>query len=519
MVKKDKIIIFDTTLRDGEQSPGCSMNIEEKVELARMLEKLRVDVIEAGFAISSPGDFAAIQAVAKAVKAPTVCSLARTMKKDIDTAADAIKAAKNKRIHTFIATSPVHMEHKLKMMPDKVLETAVGAIKLAKSYVEDVEFSCEDAGRSEPAFLYKIIEAAIKAGATTVNIPDTVGYCTPTEFGKIIYGIKENIPNIDKAVISVHIHNDLGLAVASSIASIENGAGQVECTINGIGERAGNCSLEEIVMALRVRKDLFGKGKDTNIDTKHIYKASRLLSSITGVKVQPNKAIVGANAFAHEAGIHQDGILKHRQTYEIMTAEDVGWPSNKLVMGKHSGRHAFGTKLKELGYELTDDELNKAFERFKILADKKKEVSELDLEALVANEIKATYETYKLESLHVETGTNVKPTAKLKVLKESKPLEVKKSGDGPVDAIFKCIDDVTKKESKGMELMDYVVSAVTEGTDALGEVTVRIRAHSKTFTGHGANTDVLVASAEAYLNAINKMISFKGKTKPTKESL
>ncbi|MBU0580630.1 MAG: 2-isopropylmalate synthase, partial [Candidatus Margulisbacteria bacterium] len=497
-----------------------SMNIEEKIELAKMLEKLNVDIIEAGFAISSPGDFAAIQAVAKAVNAPIICSLARATKKDIESAAEAIKPAKNKRIHTFIATSPLHMEYKLKMTPEKVLENAVAAVKLAKSFVEDVEFSAEDAGRSEPAFLYKIIEATIKAGATTVNIPDTVGYRIPTEFGKLIAGIRENVPNIDQAVISVHVHNDLGLAVASSIAAIEQGASQVECTINGIGERAGNCSLEEIVMALRVRKDFFGKGKDTNINTKYIYKASRLLTSITGVKVQPNKAIVGANAFAHEAGIHQDGIIKHKQTYEIMKPEDIGLPSNLLVLGKHSGRHAFSQRLKELGYELNDDELNNAFERFKILADKKKNVSEMDLEALVANEIKSTYETYKLEKLHVETGTDVKPTALLKVTREGKPIEVKKTGDGPVDAIFKAIEEITSKDSKGMELLDYVVSAVTEGTDALGEVTVRIRADQKVFTGHGANTDVLVASAEAYINSINKMISFKArKEEPTIESL
>ncbi len=515
----DRIKIFDTTLRDGEQSPGCSMNTEEKIEIARMLEKLNVDVIEAGFAISSPGDFASIQAVAKAVSNPIVCSLARALKKDIDAAGAALKLAKRKRIHTFIATSPIHMEFKLKMSPDQVLENAVNAVKLAKTYCEDVEFSAEDAGRSEPEFLYRVLEAAIGAGATTVNIPDTVGYRLPGEFAKIIVGIKQNVPNIDKAVISVHVHNDLGLAVAESLAAIEQGAGQVECTINGIGERAGNCSLEELVMALRVRKDYFGPGRDTAIDTKYIYKASRLLTSITGVKVQPNKAIVGANAFAHEAGIHQDGMLKHKQTYEIMTPEDIGLPSNELVLGKHSGRNAFKNKLKELGYELTDAELNKAFEEFKVLADKKKIVSEMDLEAMVANELKSTYETYVLKQLHVETGTDIKPAAKLKVLRKGKPVSLKSTGDGPVDAIFKAIEKATLKDSKGMELLDYVVSAVTEGTDALGEVNVRIKAGKNTFTGHGANTDVLVASAEAYLNAINKMIAFKGKNKPLKEKV
>ncbi len=494
------------------------MNTEEKVELARVLERLNVDVVEAGFAISSPGDFAAIQAVARSVKNPIICSLARAIKKDIDAAAEAIAPAKNKRIHTFIATSPIHMEYKLKMAPDKVVENAVEAVKYARTLCEDVEFSAEDAGRSHPEFLYRILEAVIAAGASTVNIPDTVGYRIPGEFGALIKGIRENVPNIDKTVISVHVHNDLGLAVASSLEAVRQGARQVECTINGIGERAGNCSMEEVVMALRVRKDHFGPGKDTAIDTRHIYKASRLLTSITGVKVQPNKAIVGANAFAHEAGIHQDGVLKHKETYEIMKAEDIGLPSNELVLGKHSGRHAFGQKMKDLGYELSEQELNNAFEQFKALCDKKKTVSDLDLEALVANEIKTTHATYALAYLHVETGTDTKPKAALKLTREGLPIEVATNGDGPVDAIFKAIEEATDIDTKGMELLDYVVSAVTQGTDALGEVTTRIKSDGTVFTGHGANTDVLVASAEAYLNAINKMIAF-GKRSAVPSSL
>lgn len=509
-----KIKIFDTTLRDGEQSPGCSMNLEEKVELAKMLEKLNVDIIEAGFAISSPGDFAGIQAVAKAVKKPIVCSLARAVKKDIDAAWDAIKEAKKPRIHTFIATSPIHMEHKLKMKPEKVIESAVEAVKYAKAKSDkvEVEFSAEDASRSDKEFLVKIFEATIEAGASVINVPDTVGYTTPGEFGELVKYLKTNIKNIDKAEISVHCHNDLGLAVANSLSAIENGATQCEATINGIGERAGNCSSEEIAMSLKTRQDYYGKDLTTNIDSKYIYPASRLLTSITGVQVQPNKAIVGSNAFAHEAGIHQDGVLKHRATYEIMKAQDVGMSDNKLVLGKHSGKHAFADKLKQLGYdELSEDEIVKAFEKFKELADKKKDVTERDLIALVSDEVKQVEPVYEFKMLHVEAGNDIKPKAKLAVINKGQEISCDTEGNGPVDAIFKAVDEVVKKDALEIELLDYIVHAVTEGTDALGEVTVRIKKDGRIFTGHGANTDVLVASAEAYLNAINKFLVITGK--------
>lgn len=508
-----KIKIFDTTLRDGEQSPGCSMNLEEKVELARMLEKLNVDVIEAGFAVSSPGDFAGVQAVARTVKKPVVCSLARAVKKDLDAAWDAIKDAKHPRIHTFIATSPIHMQYKLKMEPQEVIRRAVEAVAYAKAKSKkvEVEFSAEDASRSDKKFLVKIFTEVIKAGATIINVPDTVGYATPDEFGALIKYLKKNIPNIKKAEISVHCHNDLGLAVANSLAAVANGATQCEATINGIGERAGNCSMEELAMALEVRKDFYGKDMQTSINTKFIGPASRLLTSITGVQVQPNKAIVGANAFAHESGIHQDGILKYRQTYEIMKAQDVGITDNKLILGKHSGRHAFAAKLIQLGYDnLNDQEIDKAFERFKALADKKKEVTERDLLALVSDEVKQVESQYRLEKLHIEAGNDVRPRATMKVWNNAQLVEASKEGNGPVDAIFKTIDALVKKDALGITLLDYIVHAVTAGTDALGEVTVRIKKDGRIYTGHGANTDVLVASAEAYLNAINKFLLIMG---------
>ncbi len=504
MTKERKIKIFDTTLRDGEQSPGCSMNLSEKVELAKALELLKVDIIEAGFAISSPGDFKSVEAVAAAVKDPVVCSLARAVKKDIDAAAEALKKAARPRIHTFIATSPIHMEHKLKMPPAKVIETAVEAVKYAKAKVFDVEFSAEDAGRSDADFLVKIFTAVINAGATAINIPDTVGYTMPGEFGDFVKYIIQRIP-ADGLDISVHCHNDLGLAVANSLSAIKGGANQVECTVNGIGERAGNCSLEELVMALKVRKDYFQA--DTGINIQHIYKTSRLLSAITGVEVQPHKAIVGANAFSHEAGIHQDGVLKHRETYEIMHAQDIGMVDNVLVLGKHSGRHAFVNKLKQMGYDLSEENIEKSFEAFKCLADKKKEVTERDLIALVTDEVNLVNETYKLEYIHIETGSDIKPVAAIKVCRQGNELlEASAQGDGPVDAIFKAIDIVIKQDVEKSDLVDYIVHAVTEGTDALGEVSVRVRENKRIFLGRGANTDVLTASAEAYLNAINKML-------------
>ncbi len=510
------IKIFDTTLRDGEQSPGCSMNISEKIELAKMLEKLNVDIIEAGFAISSPGDFESVKAIAKAVKKPTVCSLARANKSDIDRAWEALQAAKYPRIHIFIATSDIHMQYKLKMTPEKVIEKAVESISYAKKLSPklEIEFSAEDASRSNKDFLVKIFGEAIAAGATTINIPDTVGYTMPDEFGEIIAYVKENTPGIKNTDISVHCHNDLGLAVANSLAAIKNGATQIETTINGIGERAGNAALEELVMALNVRKDHYGNNKQTQVKTQLLYPASRLLTSITGVQVQQNKAIVGANAFAHEAGIHQDGVLKHRETYEIMSAKDIGMVDNKLVLGKHSGRHAFVDKLKELGIEEPNDViLNELFAKFKELADKKKEVTERDIMALASEESKQFENVYyKIEALHLETGHGIKPTAEITVSRQDEEkINKKLSGNGPVDAIFKTIDSIVGKDKLAIELLDYIVHAVTKGTDALGEVTVRIKKDSSIFTGYGADTDVMVASAQAYLNAINKLITYQKK--------
>ena len=501
-----KIKIFDTTLRDGEQSPGCSMNKEEKIEVAKQLEKLGVDIIEAGFAIASKGDFESIQAISETVNTPTICSLCRAVPRDIETAAASLEKAKNKRIHTFIATSPIHMEYKLKMSPDQVVEAAVAAVSKAKQFVEDVEFSCEDAGRSEPEFLVRVYNEVIKAGATVINVPDTVGYKTPNEFGDLIKFLADNVIGIENVDISVHCHDDLGVATANSLAGVLNGASQIECTINGIGERAGNTALEEVVMALKVREDIYGA--HTNVKTQEITKASRLVSSITGSVVQPNKAIVGANAFAHEAGIHQDGILKKRQTYEIMEAEMVGLSENKLVLGKHSGRHAFLDKLKELGYELSGDDLNKAFERFKALADKKKDVHDDDLHAIVSDETHHTHETFILESVHVESGTEIDPTAKVVLTKEGKTLDATGTGDGAVNAIYAAIDDLVDEK---FPLEDYVIQAVTAGIDALAHVTVRVRDEDRVFTGRGSSTDVLVASAKAYLMAINKVVTRREK--------
>lgn len=495
-----RIKIFDTTLRDGEQSPGCSMNTEEKLEIAYQLERLGVDIIEAGFAISSKGDFESIQTISKAIKTSRICSLCRTVKPDIEAAAQAIKDAKLQRIHTFIATSPIHMEYKLKMSPEKVLETAIGAVRYAKTFVEDVEFSCEDAGRSDWDFLVKVFNEVIKAGATVLNVPDTVGYQTPQEFGALIKYLSDHVIGIENVDISVHCHNDLGLAVANSLAGVLNGATQIECTLNGIGERAGNTALEEVVMALKVREDVLKA--HTHINTKEILKTSRMVSTITGSVVQPNKAIVGANAFAHEAGIHQDGVLKMRQTYEIMDAKMIGLSDNNLVLGKHSGRHAFGDRLKALGYELSKEDSDKAFEQFKALADKKKDIHDEDLHAIVSDESHHQNDVYTVKSVAISCGTDVEPTATVGLLFEGKLVTATEKGTGPVDALYKTISGMVGAE---FVLVDYIIQAVTGGTDALGEVTVRIQNGENVFTGRGADTDVMVASAKAYVMAINKL--------------
>ena len=499
------IKIFDTTLRDGEQSPGCSMNPKEKLEVAFQLERLGVDIIEAGFAISSKGDFQSIEQIAANIKTSRICSLCRAVEKDIDTAVESIQKAKLKRIHTFIATSPIHMKYKLKMSEDEVLENAIKAVTYAKKYVEDIEFSCEDAGRSNKEFLAKVYTEVIKAGATVINVPDTVGYMTPGEFGELIAYLSNNVMGIENVDISVHCHDDLGFATANSIAGVVNGAQQIECTINGIGERAGNTALEEVVMALKTRKSFY-KAEAKNIKSEEIIKTSRLVSSITGSVVQSNKAIVGANAFAHEAGIHQDGMLKHNETYEIMKPEMIGLTKTNLVLGKHSGRHAFKDKMEELGYSLTADELEFAFKRFKTISDKKKEILEEDLHS-IANEKKyKEYDIYSLDFFSVKSNSKEKPTALVKLKKDNEIIEKSKEGAGSVDAIYKTIDEIV---NENFELVDYVIQAVTEGTDALGEVVVRIKDKNRIFTGRGSSTDVLNASTKAYLSAINKMLYAK----------
>lgn len=502
------IRIFDTTLRDGEQSPGASMNIEEKLTIAKQLARLGVDIIEAGFAYSSLGDFEAVRRISHEVEGPVICSLARARPEDIDRAWEALKGAPRVRIHTFISTSDIHLKHQFKLSREEALKRAVDMVQRAKGYVEDVEFSPMDASRSDAHYLYDVLEAVISAGATTVNIPDTVGYALPYEFGALIKGIRENVPNIDKAIISVHCHNDLGLAVANSLSAIINGAGQVECTINGIGERAGNASLEEIVIILRTRRDTLGV--DTRIVTEQIYPTSRLVSSITGIMVQPNKAVVGDNAFAHESGIHQDGLLKEKTTYEIMRPESVGIARSRLVMGKHSGRHAFRTRLKELGYELTEENLNKAFERFKRLADQKKEVFDEDIEAIVADEVLRIEvpERFKLLRLNVASGTETIPTATVEMDIDGRHTKEAGFGDGPVDAVYKTIARMTKTRSR---LLRYSVNAITGGTDAQGEVTVRLQEDDHIVLGQGAHTDIIVASARAYINALNKLEYKKAK--------
>ncbi len=497
------LIIFDTTLRDGEQSPGASMTREEKVRIAKMLERMKVDVIEAGFPIASPGDFESVRAVAQAVRNSTVCGLARASDVDIDRAGEALKEAASGRIHTFIATSPIHMQMKLRMEPDQVLERAVEAVRRARRWTDDVEFSAEDAGRSELDFLCRIVEAVIRAGARTINIPDTVGYNVPDQFAHTIRSLIERVPNADQAIFSVHCHNDLGLAVANSLAAVLAGARQVECTINGLGERAGNASLEEVVMAVRTRRDVFHL--ETSIDTTQIVPASRLVANITGFPVQPNKAIVGANAFAHESGIHQDGVLKHRETYEIMRAEDVGWSANRMVMGKHSGRNAFRTRLEELGASFgTEEELNAAFTRFKELADKKHEIYDEDLQALVTDAyLAAENERVKLLYLRVCSETGETPKAGVTLAVDGHERRATAEGGGPVDAAFKAIESLLETRT---DLLLYSVNNITSGTDSQGEVTVRVAKDGRIFNGQGADTDIVIASAKAYVNALNKVL-------------
>ncbi len=509
--KKNRIVIFDTTLRDGEQSPGASLTIREKTRIARQLVKLGVDVIEAGFPIASEGDFEAVRAVSAEIREVTVAGLARALKKDIDLAAQALEKAAAPRIHVFLATSKIHREHKLHKAKEEILKLSEAGIKMARAYFDDIEFSPEDASRTEPDFLAQVVETVIAAGARTVNIPDTVGYAVPEEFGALIGHLYEKVPNIDRAVISVHCHNDLGLGVANSLAAVRNGARQVECTINGLGERAGNASLEEFVMALKVRKDFWGL--TTGVNSRQIYKTSRLVSHLTGVAVQRNKAIVGENAFAHESGIHQDGILKDRSTYEIMAAEDVGVPANALVLGKHSGRHAFRERLKSMGYRLTEEELEKAFVAFKTLADKKKSVYDEDIQALVETQIDVSPSIYTLEYINVTSGNRTVPTATIRLRRENEVFQDASTGDGPVDAACRAIDRITG--IKG-ELTEYELRSLTQGKDALGEVTVKVKCGKDLAAGRASSTDVVEASVRAYLGAVNKLAALRHRARDKK---
>lgn len=497
----NRVIFFDTTLRDGEQCPGASLNIEEKLEIASQLARLNVDVIEAGFPIASRGDFEAVKAIAARIKGPTIAGLARACPGDINRAWEALQVAEKPRIHLFIATSDIHLRHKLKKTREAVLEQAVAGVRLAKSYTPDVEFSAEDAFRSDLDYLCQVVEAVIDAGATTVNIPDTVGYATPQEFGDFIAAIRSKVKNIDRAVLSVHCHNDLGLAVANSLAAVRNGAQQLECTINGIGERAGNAALEEIAMALYTRKSLYQKEFGLNLG--EIYRTSRMVSTLTGLPIQPNKAVVGKNAFAHESGIHQDGVLKERTTYEIMNPALIGLHKSNIVLGKHSGRHAFRNRLAELGYVLSDAELDKAFERFKALADKKKEITDQDLEVIASGESASVPQRYRLEHLHISSGTGVVPTATIGLRDGDELLEDAACGSGPVDAAYKAMEKLTRL---GATLVDYAINSVGKGMDAQGEVTIRLDYNNRTFIGHGVSTDVIEASVLAYINGINKVV-------------
>ena len=494
--------ILDTTLRDGEQTPGVSLNIQEKLEIARQLVRLGVDIIEAGFPVSSHGDFMAVRTVAENVKGVEVASLARAVAKDIDTAWEAVRNAENPCIHTFIATSDIHMKYKLRMTEQEVVDRASAMVKYAKRYCPDVEFSAEDASRTRTEFLYRVLEEVIKAGATVVNIPDTVGYSSPEEFGQLIKGIRENVAGIGKADISVHCHNDLGLAVANSLAAVENGARQVECTVNGLGERAGNAAMEELVMALRTRRDYYDF--QTHIVTEQIYRSSTLISSLTGMHIQPNKAVVEANAFAHESGIHQHGMMSNRETYEIMTPESIGLKQSQMILGKHSGRHAFEERLAELGYtHLKPEDINDAFQKFKDLADKKKSVMDSDIEALVSAKIIQIPELVRLEYFHITSGNTLIATSTVRVSRDGQSVEEAACGDGPVDAIFHAIERATGQE---VTLKDYRIRAITSGKDALGEGIVKVEKDGRTFAGRGISTDIIEASAKAFINAINKML-------------
>lgn len=502
-----KIKIFDTTLRDGEQSPGCSMNMSEKLKMAAQLDALGVDVIEAGFAIASPGDFAAVKGIAGVVKNAAVASLARALKKDIDTAWEAVKEAVRPRLHVFLATSDLHMQYKLKMSREEVLKSCREMVSYARSLCEDVEFSAEDASRSDLRFLCEVVQTAIEAGASTINLPDTVGYAVPTEYGKFIADVIANVKDIDKVTVSVHCHNDLGMATANSLMAVLNGATQIECTVNGIGERAGNTALEEVVMALKTRKDVFGA--DTDIDTTQIFKTSKLLTAITGVKVQPNKAVVGENAFAHESGIHQHGVLAKRETYEIMTPESIGLSENKMVLGKHSGKHAIEDKLRQMGFTVGKEELQEIFEEFKVLADRQKSVSDLDLEALVHKKIIKIHESFKLDRFVINVGNTITTTSAVRLIDESgEAVEaVTSSKFGPIDASYSAIKQLVGGED--FELVDFLIDAVTGGTDAQGKVTVKIKSAGKIYNGHAVCTDIVEAAVRAYVAAVNNMIHDK----------
>ncbi|UCH34634.1 MAG: 2-isopropylmalate synthase [Armatimonadota bacterium] len=496
-----RIAIFDTTLRDGEQSPGASLNVQQKLEIARQLERLRVDVIEAGFPASSPGDFDAVKTISESLKETVVCGLTRARQDDIDVAHRALRKAAHPRIHTGLGVSDIHLQYKLKRTREQALEMGVGAVRHARKRVPEVEYFLEDAGRADPEYLYRVVEQVIKAGATVINVPDTTGYTYPEEFGALIGGIRDNVPNIDKAVISVHCHNDLGMATANALAGVHNGAGQVECTINGIGERAGNTALEEVVMALATRRKLFNV--TTRIRTKEIYKASRLVSDLTGIPVQPNKAIVGTNAFAHSSGIHQDGVLKERTTYEIIDPRSVGVPESRIVLTARSGRHGLRHRLSQLGYEVSGDQFDEVYRRFLEVADKKKEVYEEDLESLVADELYKVPEIYHLDYLHVVGGSGTVPSATVRLIRDDEALTAAELGVGPVDAVYKAIDSLVKEQHR---LVDFSVKSVTSGTDALGEVYVRVAdSKDRMFSGRGSSTDIIDASAKAYVQALNRL--------------
>ena len=497
-----RIYIFDTTLRDGEQSPGASLNVEEKIEISRQLERLGVDVIEAGFPISSPGDFQAVQAISRSVKSATVCGLTRAVKKDIDAAGEALRDAVRPRIHTGLGVSDSHLQHKLRLTREQAMERGVEAVKHARTYVEDVEYFLEDSGRADKAYLCQVVEAVINAGATVINVPDTTGYTTPDEYGALIGYIMEHVANIDRAIVSVHCHNDLGMATANALAGVRNGARQIECTVNGIGERAGNTSLEEVVMAMRTRRDFFDC--ETGINTQEIYKTSRMVSTTTGIIVQPNKAIVGANAFAHSSGIHQDGVLKERSTYEIIDPRDVGILESKIILSARSGRHALQHRLGELGFTITEEQIDKVYARFLDVADRKKQVYDEDLEIIVADETSAVHQTYELLHVQVSCGDNLIPTATVRV-KDAQGRELTDSchGTGPVDAVYRAINRIVNMEN---DLIEFGIQAVTEGIDAMADVTIRIRRGNDIYTGRGAHTDIVVASGRAYVHALNKLI-------------